>query len=465
MHHIFSISLALAIFISPAHASARCDQSPILITDIEVWDAEQAGSDSILIADGHIQWIGAEPDAPTENLNVRKVNGAGAAALPGLIDSHTHFDALPAAKHLQASLDVETEIYPVTMRQTLASGVTTARAHLSALEDMALLKSIADDDCFPAPRIALSGPGLLAGAPSVNGRLMRGYADTADLSKKIDELVSRGAEWIALHRPSQLSDADKEAIRKAAARHPVKFMADADSFADFSATLVLPVTSAEYINRTEADAYPDDIMSAISERREPIFVTPPIGYYSRSGAYAAADNKRIDDSLFLFTPAAMRDAMRESFNDNFENDQYIAGAVASLPTMPKKFHQLQTAGTKIIVGSDSGSLGQFHHDAIWAELAAWREFGVATADIITAASVLPAEMLNRPDLGRIAVGARGDIVLYAGAIDTEAFSRLKVHSVIKGGVIYVEDSEWRGPDADEMIALISAHRSRVRSGQ
>ena len=465
MRPIFCTTLALAILICPAQASTHCDQSPVLITNVKIWNAEEPDADSILIADGHIRWIGAAVDAPTENLRVRKVNGAGAAALPGLIDSHTHFDALPAAKHLQPSLDVETEIYPVTMRQTLASGVTTARTHLSALADMAFLKSIADDDCFPAPRIALSGPGLLAGAPSVNGRLMRGYADAADLADKIDELVERGAEWIALHRPSRLSDADKEAIREAAARHSVKFLADADSFEDFEAALDLPVASAEYINRTEADVYPDDILKAIGSRREAIFVTPPIGYYSRSAVYAADDDKKIDDFLFLFAPEALRNAMRESFNEAFENDDYIASAVASLPMMPAKFHQLRQAGAKLIVGSDSGSLGQFHHDAIWAELAAWREFSVATADIVAAASSIPAEMLDRADIGRIAVGARGDVVLYTGDVDDGVFMRSGVSSVIKGGVIYVDGGEWRGPDADEMSELITVHKARLNADQ
>ncbi len=465
MRHILRFTLALATLISAAHASTRCDQSPVLITNVDIWNAEEPGVDSILIADGHIRWVGANADAPTENLSVRKINGAGATALPGLIDSHTHFDALPAAKHMQPSLDVETEIYPVTMRQTLASGVTTARAHLSALADMALLKSIADDDCFPAPRIALSGPGLLAGAPSVNGRLMRGYTDTADLTDKIDELVEHGAEWIALHRPSQFSDADKEAIRGAAARHRVKFMADADRFEDFEATLELPVASAEYLNRTEADAYPDDILAAIENRRETIFVTPPIGYYSRSAAYAADNDKTIDDSLFLFMPEALRDAMSKSFNEAFENDQYIAGAVGSFPVMPAKFHQLGEAGAKLIVGSDSGSLGQFHHDAIWAELAAWREFGVSTSDIIAAASSIPAEMLDRNDIGRIAVGARGDIVLYTGDLEAVGFARPGVRSVIKGGVVYVEGGEWRGPNANEVSELIAIHKARLNADQ
>ncbi|MEO7126465.1 MAG: imidazolonepropionase [Nakamurella sp.] len=42
---------------------------------------------AVVIADGHIQWVGAESDAPQadESLNV-----AGHAVLPGWVDSHTH---------------------------------------------------------------------------------------------------------------------------------------------------------------------------------------------------------------------------------------------------------------------------------------------------------------------------------------------------------------------------------------
>lgn len=410
---------------------------------------------SIAIADGRISWIGNIGAIPKSFKDARRLDGNGARALPGLIDSHVHFDALPAAKFRQRELNVATEIYPITMRQTLASGVTTARVHLSALEDMAVLRAISDDACFPAPRLALSGPGLRGGTPGLDARLMRGAEDVADLDAKIDELSARGAHWIALHAPSAFSDAEKDVIRAASTRHDVKFMVDGDAFDDFAAALDIPVTSIEYLNRTDRPVYPDEIVAALRDREPPIYVSAPVGYYRRSAQFGSATNKTLDRSVFAFVPDTLEALMRESFPAAFAKDQYIARAIAAYPTMEMKFKQLRDAGALMVASSDSGSLGQFHHDAIWVELSAWRSFDIATQDIVAGATSVPAMMLNRADIGALIVGAHGDVILYAGELDETGFSRDHVQTVIKGGVIFVTDGEWTGPDAAAMTARIS----------
>ena len=110
----------------------------------------------------------------------------------------------------------------------------------------------------------------------------------------------------------------------------------------------------------------------------------------------------------------------------------------------------------MVVGSDSGSLGHFHHDAIWTEMSAWRSFGVSSADTIAGATSAPAKMLERNDIGSLDVGARSDIVLFASDLEDIGFDRESVNAVIKGGVIFVADGEWRGPDAASMAAHIEA---------
>ncbi|CAK9041832.1 tRNA (guanine-N(1)-)-methyltransferase (M1G-methyltransferase) (tRNA [GM37] methyltransferase) [Durusdinium trenchii] len=397
------------------------------------------GPSSILIADGVIKWIGDPDDAPSSYKNLRTINGQGAAALPGLIDSHTHFDALPAAKHLQSELDAQTDIFPITMRQTLASGVTTTRAHLAALADMPVMKALSANNCFPSPRIVLSGPGLMGDAPDVNGRLMRGVADAEDAVAKVNELAGLGAEWIALHRIARFSDEELTAITLAAEAADIKFMADTDSFENLEAALRLPVVSGEYINRTLADGYPVALMDALTVKEADFYISPPLGYYARSRAYANDENAHLDDNLFLFVPDDIAAVMRESFDGAFAADDYIANAIAAFPTYQRKFDQLRTAGAKFVIGSDTGSLGQFHHDAVWREMAAWRVLGATPDEIISGATTTPAQMLDTPNIGRLEPGAVADLLIYAGDISAGEFDRRHVATVIKGGVIYVSN--------------------------
>ncbi|MEO1241261.1 MAG: amidohydrolase family protein [Pseudomonadota bacterium] len=453
-----ALTAIMALSVPASAANWVCDKTPLLIENVSLYGSD--GLSSIYIANGVVEWIGDTNDARERYDEARKIDGRGATALPGLIDSHTHFDALPAAKHLQSELDAQTEIFPITMRQTLASGVTTARAHLAALADMAVMKTLSADNCFPAPRIVVSGPGLRGGAPDLNARLMRGVRSAEDAVAKINELASLGASWAALHGITQFSDDELSAIINAAEQTGVKLMADTDSFENLEVALRLPVTSGEYINRTLAEAYPDDLMDMLAARKSDFYVSPPLGYYARSHAYANADTTRLDDELFLFVPDDVSSVMRDSFHDAFKQDEYIAGAIAAFPTFQVKFDQLRAAGAKLVIGSDTGSLGQFHHDAVWREMAAWSAFGATPDEVVAGATKTPAQMLEASNIGTLTSGALGDIVLYAGDIASGDFDRTHVAAVIKGGVIYLSEGEWAGPDAPQMQAEIEAFRRK-----
>lgn len=458
---IQSRTAVIAIAVAGANASAAewtCDQSPLLIENVRL--LEQEGQKSIYIKDGAIAWIGAANKQPANLSSVRIVDGDSATALPGLIDSHTHFDAFPAAKHRQREMDAQTEIFPITMRQTLASGVTTARAHLSALPDMMLMKELSAESCFPSPRIHISGPGLLGGAPDANSRLMRGVKGPEDAAAKIKELAENGASWAALHGITRFSEEELQAIFDAADEADVKLMADTDSFENLAASLDTPIISGEYINRSPEAGYSQGILQSLEARTADYYVAPPLGYYARSRDFAVDENAALDDKLFLFVPDALAAEMRETFTANFEEDEYIARAIEAFPTFKRKFEQLRAAGARPVIASDTGSLGQFHHDAVWREMAAWRELGVAPSGIVTAATATPATMLTDPHAGRLEAGAYGDIVLYSGDIEAGDFDRNEVAAVIKGGVLYLEGGVWVGPDAGAMRAAMAAYSKR-----
>jgi len=438
-------------------AEWHCDQSPLLIADVHLLGETEPKF--ILIEEGRIRWITSEHDDLPLPPNTRTLHGNNATAVPGLIDSHAHFDSLAAAQHLHSSLDTQTQVFPITMRQTLASGVTLARTHLSALADMALMSAISDDACFPSPRLSLSGPGLLGGASDVNSRLMRGVDGPSDASEKVDELADFGAEWVALHNIHKFLGSELTAIVSAADERGLQLMADTDGFEDLATALKWPITSGEYINNSIEKHYPAEIIAAISGRGRPFVVTPPVGYYRRSAMYME-NPARLDSSLFLFVDDDVEEEMDRTFATDCDSDKYIRQAVSCFATHESKFQQLQQAGAVLVVGSDSGSLGQFHHDAVWHEMATWRAYGASIQETIAAATEIPAEMLGRSDAGSLVPGAHGDLVIYGGDIENDDLSREHVVAVVKGGVIYVDDHEWTGPTTEQTRALIAKYLDR-----
>ncbi len=422
-----------------------CDRRPLLIENTRLpW---QPGAREILIEDGRIMAIAAS--VPRDIPKLRVLDGEGALALPGLIDSHTHFDSLPGAKHLQGRINIKNEIFPMTMRQTLASGVTTARTHLARLDDLAVMAEVSEDSCFPAPRFVLSGPGFLGGAPGVNAPLMRGVGGVADARSQVAEVAGLGAEWLAIHGIARFPDEEIQAILETADALGLRVMADTGGFDDLETSLSLPVSSGEYINRTGANTYPERVLAAIARRDEAFYFVPPLGYYRRTFLYE--QEGRFAESLerLPFIWAGLVKDIENSFERAFDEDEYIAAVVASYPTLEQKFAQLRVAGAIPVLGSDSGSLGQFHHDAVWQEMAAWLALGATPADILDGATTAPARMLGRDDVGVLSPGAKADVVLYDGDFESGQFDRNRVLVVIKGGVVFVENRDWIGPDLEQ----------------
>lgn len=77
------------------------------------------------------------------------VDAKGDTLLPGPIDAHAHFFEFGGPQPKEVADNPREQAFPVTTRQLLFSGVTTARAHLFDLVHGPALKRDAASDCFP----------------------------------------------------------------------------------------------------------------------------------------------------------------------------------------------------------------------------------------------------------------------------------------------------------------------------
>jgi imidazolonepropionase-like amidohydrolase len=417
-----------------------CDQQPILITRASIWTPNGIQKQrELLVEKGFIRKIGTRVKKPA---SARVIDAQGATVLPGLIDSHAHLDAWPGPVPRDAA-PIEQALSALS-RQTLSSGVTTVRMHLSGLNDGPAFKRQAAADCFPAPRVILGGPGLQGGVPDLAARLMRGVSGPDDARGKVRDVASSGADWLALHDADRFSKQERDAIAAEAEVRAIKLMAAGDRFDELRAALsIAGVVTLEYLNRTTTPSYPEDLVQLLQEHRSSIYVVPPIGYYTRFHSYrmnpSAVANpihtRFIDPKLAEDLLTGLQRQLREGDGGAIET---------SFATLGPKFRQLRSAGLTLLLGTDSGSPGQFHSDAIWHEIRAWLDLGVPIDRIVEAGTILPARMLRRPDLGQIREGARADLVIYSGDL-RERLDVTGVREVIKGGVIFVRDGRWVGP--------------------
>jgi Tol biopolymer transport system component/imidazolonepropionase-like amidohydrolase len=142
---------------------------PVLLRNVRVLDFK-AGSfteaTSLFVANGRIEWIGAEADHTLPS-NLAVVDGGGRFAIPGLFDMHAH-TATPI--HLQTARDVS------RMEAWIAHGVTSVRDMGS---DIATLNAWSDRrTAFAAavPRVFSYGS-MIEEAPFIWGGSVFGASD------------------------------------------------------------------------------------------------------------------------------------------------------------------------------------------------------------------------------------------------------------------------------------------------
>ena len=441
------VATLLAVCASGSYADDGawvCDRSPLVITNARIWgEAKSPANAEIVIANGRIAEIGSSGRVRRPR-DGRIVDAHGAWLLPGLIDSHVHF-----GRAAVVSPDLLPKPYPgawgTTGRQTLASGVTTAKIHYADFEKSARWARESEDDCNPAPRIILGASGLLGGPPK-EGAWLPQVSSPDDARQKVRQNAAVGAQWMELAETGKFSAAEIAAILDESRKSGLHLMANADLFEDMAAGLKVGVDAFDQFDGSPATQFPAALLEGM--RAAGKYVIAPIGFFTRYNAYRA-DPRLIDRDAWVarrFEQPAVADALiaatRERFTHPPASEQDL---VDNFEARRAKFRQLLDSGVKVVVGSDSGSQGHFQGDAIWWELRAWRQNGAAPEEIVTAATSRPAEMLRLDDRGAIRVGARGDFLLYDRDLENSDFDVRGVRLVAKGGVLYVRDGRWIGP--------------------
>jgi imidazolonepropionase-like amidohydrolase len=305
----------------------------------------------------------------------------------------------------------------------------------------------AEDDCFPAPRLQIGGPGFIGGAPELAREIVWGVKDAEDIRRKIEQVRSAGAQWIAIHDLDKFAAGQVEGLVAEARRAGLRVMAAGDDSATIRQALAAGVDSIEYLDRSGAEPYSKELLARMKERGANLFLVPPIGYYHRYIDFRRNAGSLDAPILTEFMPAALgahllNDLRAQRARPHPPSGERIERSFASLPT---KFRQLYDAGLNVVIGTDCGSPANFQADAIWWEMETWRKLGVTPIEVIGAATTRGAALLRMSDAGALKVGARADFVLYQGSVTSGSFDVRRVRYVAKGGTLFVKEGRWVGP--------------------
>ncbi|MGH7505159.1 MAG: CIA30 family protein, partial [Longimicrobiales bacterium] len=169
----------------------------------------------------------------------------------------------------------------------------------------------------------------------------------------------------------------------------------------------------------------DDFASEVRERGA--FVIPTLvvlkSITGEPGGGPLLDDPRIAPYL---SPAA-RTMLSQSFPER-------PGAAAGYAFAEETVRRLHDAGVPILAGTDASNPGTAHGAAIHRELELLVAAGLTPVEALAAGTRVPAEAFGLEQRGRIAVGARADLVLVAGDPTTDITDTRAIEGVWKGGV-------------------------------
>jgi hypothetical protein len=384
----------------------------------------------------------------------RVIDAQGRYVLPGLFDMHAHLQQGPGTINDAAGRQLALFI---------AYGITAARILAGPPTSIALRDSTA--------RGRIVGPRIIAFSPSINGNSLKS-ANVAD--SMIAAFKAAGFDGLKTH--GGFDAVTYDSVVAAANRHGLKLSGH--------------VTPGYGLRRAmAANQQIEHLDGFLQELLSPSYSGPPLGQivFDKS-ALDAVDTVRIRPLAREFASRGLWNGPTLALFETVSNDstpeqllarpnmQFIAPTAATgwtnqrrqaLTNPPPRearqlfidlrrqiVRELDAAGAKLLVGSDSPQAFMTPGDAVHRELEAFVAAGLTPFRALVAATRNPAEYLGIADSsGTVAVGKRADLLM----IPSNPLDRIgNVRTVV--GVM----SAGRWYDSTALEAIRTAVRSRVK---
>jgi imidazolonepropionase-like amidohydrolase len=379
--------------------------------------------------------------------DAKVIDARGLTVSPGLNDAHVHVMLVGHGvydEYFPKYTKQFRELMPISTKELLMAGVTSARDLGAPLQDILWLKREIEAGRVVGPRLFVSGPFLQHSLPPATGastafdsRVQDSFrwpvSGAADAQAKTRQLIDAGVDLIKVIQIGELTSAERLAIRGEARKAGKHIAVHAGSLEELRAAVELGANSIEHVGGGGKPLLDDESLRLIVDNgiySVPTSVVSKI-YNITEASPARLDNLRLKNDL----PAGVYQDVRNSLN-YFSRLNYFAGR-ANNRFHASKIMQIYNGGGRVVVGTDSGTPMNFHYESTWQEMDLLTEYGMPPMAVIQAATKVPALLYGRGrELGTIEPGRFADIIVIEGNPLVRMSAYKDVVHVIKGGVQY-----------------------------
>ncbi|ANM31990.1 hypothetical protein ABI59_00625 [Acidobacteria bacterium Mor1] len=385
----------------------QSDPDATVIENVLLFDGTRFLEDrQVLIQGGLVTQVAGAVRAPA---GARRVDGSGKTLIPGLIDAHTHSwgDALSDALRF----GVTTQIDMFTALQYLDQA-RPARESLEATER---------SDLFSAGTLVTAA----GGHGTQFGIAIPTFENAEEADAFVEARLAEGSDFIKLviedgsaygRGLPTLDAARVHAVIKAAHARDVLAVVHVSTLA--GAHLAVEAGADGLVHIFHDKVVDDALIKAIGDRD--FFVIPTLAIIAGFGGTDAHPISRDDERL---SPAQIASLERRF---PMENKGALTRALESV----RKLHE---AGIPILAGTDAPNPGTAYGASMHAELELLTRAGLDTAEVLAAATALPAEHFPLGKRGRIAEGMRADLLLIDGDPRKDLTATASIVELYKNG--------------------------------
>jgi imidazolonepropionase-like amidohydrolase len=434
----------------PAAAAVQVIQGATVITGSERPVIRNA---TIVIEGGRIRDIGPRNDVRVPN-NAQVIDARGKWVIPGLIDAHVHFSqsgglyTRPDVVDLRSQRPYAKEVewirqrLPFTFERYLASGITSVVDCGGPMWNFEV-REIASQS-KRAPRVAVAGPLIstyLPGETATDDPEILKPDTPAQARQLVRRQLERKPDLIKLwwiRQPGDNLDQQIEIMSAAIDESKTSGVRVAVHATELATAKAALRAGADILVHSVTDRLIDNEFINLMKSRDVLYIATlwvEDGYRMVLNQQVALNDieKQTGDPEVISTWANLA---KISPGD-------IPGGLPRLPPAPKRpiayenLMLLDSAGARVVGGSDAGNIGTLHGPGLHRELELMAAAGMRSTDIIRSATQTAAVVMGRQaDLGTLERGKLADLVILDADPIVDIKNLRRIFKVMKDGEFF-----------------------------